>query len=55
WQMVELHRTGTGYDAVPVHGESGLITMLAAASGAVRIPLNTEGFSKGTVLKVYPL
>lgn len=55
WQMVDLRPSVDGFEAVPVHGESGLITMLAAASGAVRIPLNTEGYSKGTVVRVYQL
>lgn len=54
WQMVELIRNGSDYEARPVHGESGLITMLAAASGSIRIPRNTEGFSKGSIVKVYP-
>ncbi|MDC7225425.1 MAG: molybdopterin molybdotransferase MoeA [Spirochaetales bacterium] len=55
WQMVNLRRNGEAYEAVPVHGESGLISLLASASGSVRIPVNTEGYSKGTAVRVYPL
>ncbi len=55
WQMVRLAKSSTGYEAVPVHGESGLITMLASSFGTVRIPLNKEGLSKGSSVRVYPL
>ncbi len=55
WQFVKLEHTADGNMAVPVHGESGLITMLAEAFGTVRIPRNSEGINKGTAVKVYIL
>ena len=55
WQMVELRVSENGYEAVPVHGESGLITMLATAYGTVRIPRYTDGMDAGTLVKVFPV
>ncbi|MBI9106489.1 MAG: molybdopterin molybdotransferase MoeA [Spirochaetales bacterium] len=53
WQMVRLVETPSGFEARPVHGESGLITLLAEASGTVRIPRNTEGIPAGTAVQVF--
>lgn len=53
WQMVKLIRTAAGFEAKPVYGESGLITMLSEAEGSVRIPRNTEGIAAGTAVQVY--
>ena len=53
WQMVRLVGTDAGYEAKPIHGESGLITLLSEAAGTVRIPRNTEGIPAGTAVEVY--
>ncbi len=53
WQMVRLIRTDSGFEAKPVYGESGLITMLSGAEGSIRIPRNTEGIAAGTAVQVY--
>ncbi len=48
----------TGEDhllAEPVHGKSGLITMLARADGLVRIPAGERGLEKGAWVEVIPL
>jgi molybdopterin molybdotransferase len=53
WQMVKVVETETGFEARPIHGESGLITLLAEAGGTVRIPANSEGITAGTSVQVY--
>ncbi len=61
WQVVRLEemegddRGELSFRAVPIHGESGLISVLSDASGTVRIPRNVEGYSKGTNVRVYML
>lgn len=41
--------------AEPVHGKSGLITMLARADGLVRIPAGERGLESGAWVEVIPL
>jgi len=53
WQMVRIIETGSGFEAHPIHGESGLITLLSEAAGTVRIPRNTEGIASGSSVQVY--
>ncbi len=42
-------------EAVPLHTKSGIISVLSAADGFIRIPRNTEGMDKGTVVEVYDI
>jgi len=52
FQMVELQQTENGYQAIPLHGKSGAITLVSKAHGFVRIPHNKEGISKGETIMV---
>ena len=40
-------------EAVPLHTKSGVISVLSAADGFIRIPRDTEGLDKGTVVEVF--
>lgn len=40
-------------EAVPLHTKSGIISVLTAADGFIRIPRDTEGLDKGTPVEVY--
>ena len=51
-QTVRLINEGGGLTAIPVHGKSGLITLLANADGYVEIPENIEGLNKGEYVEV---
>lgn len=42
-----------GSKAIPVHGKSGVISLLTAADGYVVIPRDTEGYAAGTAVKVH--
>ncbi|MBR5112474.1 MAG: molybdopterin molybdotransferase MoeA [Clostridia bacterium] len=42
-------------EIVPLHTKSGIISVLSEATGFIRIPRNTEGINKGTVLEIYSL
>ena len=42
-------------EAVPLHTKSGIISVLSAADGFIRIPRDTEGLDKGTLVEVYDL
>ena len=42
-------------EAVPLHTKSGIISVLSAADGFIRIPRDTEGLNKGTVVEVYDI
>ena len=42
-------------EAVPLHTKSGIISVLSAADGFIRIPRDTEGVDKGTVVEVYEI
>ena len=50
---VRIEETGEGaFAASPVFGKSGMLSTMVKATGIIRIPMNTEGFSKGTVVQV---
>ena len=42
-------------EIVPLHTKSGIISVLSEATGFIRIPRNTEGINKGTVMEIYGL
>lgn len=42
-------------EAVPLHTKSGVISVLSAADGFIRIPRDTEGLAKGTCVEIYAL
>jgi len=46
---------GGEYEARPVPGDSGMITLLSQAQGYIHIPRGTEGIIKGTLCRVYLL
>ena len=41
-----------GYIAFPIFGKSGMLSTMVKATGTVLIPMNTEGFSKGTIVQI---
>jgi len=50
---VRLEETADdGFIAHPVFGKSGMLSTMVKATGIVRVPMNTEGFAKGTVVQV---
>ncbi len=51
--MVKLENTESGYIAHPVHGKSGMITLLSQSDGYIEIPMNTEGIQVGKQVKVH--
>ena len=42
-------------EIIPLHTKSGIISVLSSAQGFIRIPRNTEGLNKGTVMEIYGL
>ena len=42
-------------EIVPLHTKSGIISVLSKAGGFIKIPRNTEGINKGTVMEIYSL
>ncbi|MBQ7542590.1 MAG: molybdopterin molybdenumtransferase MoeA [Clostridia bacterium] len=46
---------GQDGEIVPLHTKSGVISVLSAADGFIRIPRDTEGFDRGTTVEVYGL
>lgn len=51
--MVTLEETENGYVAMPVHGKSGMVSLLSKAEGYIKIPMEKEGIEVGTPLKVH--
>lgn len=45
--MVSLEETEKGWTAMPVHGKSGMVSLLSKADGYVEIPMEKEGLEKG--------
>jgi molybdopterin molybdotransferase len=50
--MVSLEDTDDGYIAHPIHGKSGMISLLSKADGYIEIPMEKEGIRKGTAVSV---
>ncbi|PKM56221.1 MAG: molybdopterin molybdenumtransferase MoeA [Firmicutes bacterium HGW-Firmicutes-5] len=55
YQMVRLSRKADIWEALPLYGKSGMMTLLAKASGYIKIPFEKEKFEKGTFVDVYLL
>jgi molybdopterin molybdotransferase len=55
YQMVQLSRKDDLWEAIPLYGKSGMMTLLAKASGYIRIPIEKGEFVKGTFVDVYLL
>ncbi|PAB59875.1 molybdopterin molybdotransferase MoeA [Anaeromicrobium sediminis] len=53
YQMVTIEESSDGYIINPVHGKSGMITLISRAQGYIKIPMNKEGISVGEKVKVY--
>jgi molybdopterin molybdotransferase len=50
---VRIEETAEGdYTAIPIFGKSGMLSTMVKAIGIILIPMNTEGFSKGTVVQI---
>lgn len=55
YQMVELVKEKQGLKAIPLYGKSGMMTLLARASGYIRISDEKEGILKGELVEVHLL
>lgn len=55
YQMVQLSRKDDLWEALPLHGKSGMMTLLAKASGYIRIPIEKGEYVKGTFVDVFLL
>ncbi|SDY26117.1 molybdopterin molybdotransferase MoeA [Tindallia californiensis] len=51
--MVRLDREKTENVVQPVHGKSGMLSMMSKADGFVKIDANKEGLNKGTDVMIY--
>jgi len=49
---VRLSRGEGGFRAEPIFGKSNLISTLSRADGVVEVPLNLNGYTKGTAVRV---
>jgi len=49
---VKLERKGEALEALPIHGKSGLISILTGSDGYICIPRDCEGLPKGAVVPV---
>lgn len=50
--MVKLNEIDGEYIAQPIHGKSGMISLLSKADGYIEIPMEKEGIEKDALLKV---
>lgn len=53
YQLVNLHKSEDEWLASPLFGTSGMIALLAKASGYVVVPRDSEGFLEGSRVKVH--
>lgn len=51
--MVRLEGGSPTYTAEPVHGKSGMISLLSSADGYIEIPMEKEGLEKGEYVHVH--
>ena len=51
--MVELQETELGLVASPIHGKSGMVSLLSKADGYIEIPMEKEGLQKGETVAVH--
>ena len=52
YQMVQLRKKGDLWEALPLYGKSGMMTLLAKANGYIKIPIEKGEFEKGTLVDV---
>lgn len=52
WVMVKISSRNGVMTATPVHGKSGMLSMMADAAGMFQISVNQEGLPKGECVKV---
>lgn len=52
FQMVSLERRSGSLTAIPVHGKSGMISLMSRADGYIQIEPEQEGILQGEVVKV---
>jgi len=55
YQMVRLIKKDDLWEALPLYGKSGMMTLLSKASGYIKIPSEKGGFEKDTLVDVYLL
>lgn len=53
YQMVLLEKIKEDYTAHPIHGKSGMITLMSRAKGYIKVPTNKEGVKVGEKVRVY--
>lgn len=51
--MVKVEESEDGYLVQPVHGKSGMISLLSKADGYIEIPMEKEGIEKGDNVRVH--
>jgi molybdopterin molybdotransferase len=51
--MVTLRETDEGLMASPIHGKSGMVSLLSKADGYIEIPMEKEGLEKGEKILVH--
>lgn len=51
---VRIAYENNAYTATPLHGKSGLISLLSSANGYIRVPRNLEGLHKDEFVSVIP-
>lgn len=52
YQMIQLVRTELEWNAIPLYGKSGMMTLLTRASGYICISEDQEGLMKGEQVKI---
>ncbi|MBS7525896.1 molybdopterin molybdotransferase MoeA [Fusibacter paucivorans] len=55
FQMVQLYREGSSWHCKPIYAKSGMMSLLATASGYIHMTNEKEGLSAGTAVDVYLL
>jgi len=55
FQMVSLVEENEKWIAVPIHGKSGMMSLLTKASGYFKISMDKEGCNQNDIVKVYLL
>jgi molybdopterin molybdotransferase len=55
FQMVQLYREASSWHCRPIYAKSGMMSLLASASGYIHMTNEKEGLASGTVVDVYLL
>lgn len=53
YMMMNISQENGKTIVTPVHGKSGLLSMMTKATGYIKIDTNQEGLTKGEIVKVY--